>query len=55
MHSSNIFSNKNDFKNVLFVSDLPNDTTEKDLADFFSNYHFTQAKVMRYYFDIKQK
>ena len=54
MHSSNIFSNKNDFKNVLFVSDLHNDTTEKDLAEFFSKYHFTQAKVMRYYFDFKK-
>lgn len=51
MQNTNIFSNKNDFKNVLFVSDLHKDTTEKDLAEFFSVHHFTQAKIMRYKYE----
>lgn len=41
--------NQNIQKNeqILFVSDLPRETNEDDLYDFFKNYHLTSAKVQR--------
>lgn len=33
------------YQNVLFVSDLPRETTEEDLTTFFKKYHVVQTKV----------
>jgi hypothetical protein len=33
--------------NMLFVSDLPNETCDEDLIDFFKNYHCTSVKLQR--------
>lgn len=43
--NNNLLNQKPEIQNVLFVSDLPNETTEEDLIMFFNNYHCTQAKV----------
>jgi hypothetical protein len=34
--------------NILFVADLPEETCEEDLCNFFKSYNFTLAKVFQY-------
>jgi RNA recognition motif-containing protein len=45
MNQNNSLTPKIDIQNVLFVSDLPSETIDEDLAEFFKNYHFTSAKI----------
>jgi hypothetical protein len=33
--------------NILFVADLPDETCEEDLANFFKKYNFTLAKIFK--------
>jgi RNA recognition motif-containing protein len=33
--------------NILFVADLPEETSEEDLENFFKNYNFMVAKMIR--------
>jgi len=33
--------------NILFVADLPEETSEEDLENFFRNYNFRVAKLIR--------
>lgn len=33
--------------NILFVADLPEETSEEDLENFFKNYNFMVAKLIR--------
>jgi hypothetical protein len=33
--------------NVLFVADLPDETCEEDLCNFFKTYNFTFAKIFQ--------
>ena len=33
--------------NILFVADLPDETCEEDLSNFFKKYNFTLAKVFK--------
>lgn len=33
--------------NILFVADLPDETSEEDLANFFKSYNFLVAKVFQ--------
>jgi len=33
--------------NILFVADLPEETSEEDLENFFRNYNFMVAKLIR--------
>jgi RNA recognition motif-containing protein len=33
--------------NILFVADLPEETSEEDLENFFKNYNFKGAKLIR--------
>ena len=33
--------------NVLFVADLPDETCEEDLCNFFKAYNFTLAKIFQ--------
>ena len=40
---------KNDANNnMLFVSDLPSDTTEEEVSILFRNYHCNSVKMNRY-------
>lgn len=33
--------------NILFVADLPEEVSEEDLDNFFKNYNFLNAKLIR--------
>jgi hypothetical protein len=33
--------------NILFVADLPDETCEEDLCNFFKSYNFTLAKIFQ--------
>lgn len=35
--------------NILFVADLPDETCEEDLANFFKSYNFCLAKIFQYF------
>jgi hypothetical protein len=38
--------------NILFVADLPDETCEEDLFNFFKAYKFLMAKIFQYVFII---
>jgi len=49
--NSNATNQKNSYnlktENILFVADLPEETSEEDLENFFKNYNFMLAKMIR--------
>ena len=36
------------FSNILFVADLPKETTEEDLFELFKPYNISQIKLFKY-------
>jgi RNA recognition motif-containing protein len=42
-------SNSNNTNHILFVADLPEETSEEDIENFFKNYNFRYTKLNRYH------
>ena len=40
-------SNTNNTNHILFVADLPEETSEEDIENFFKNYNFRYTKLNR--------
>jgi len=47
MNTNNMISNISTFSNILFVADLPKETTEEDLFDLFKPYNISQIKLYK--------
>jgi len=47
MNSNNMTSNFPSYSNILFVADLPKETSEEDLFNLFKPYNISQIKLYK--------